>query len=969
MNKFAWVACWLLVAGTAAAKAPAAPSGLKVAALGVNAFQLDWKDRSSNEAGWEILVGVEPAAKLIRYTLLDTPGLRSHIVVTPELPGKKVSFAVRAYTKAGGKGSFSKPSATMTVTAPAKATFAAPGKFTATGEGDGRVRLRWKDLCSSETGYEVGMRPQGGEWRALGVLSVAKSYDLSIESLDPGQTYSFRLRGTKRKVVGTTTKDVFTPYSKVATATLVGFLAPTQLTAVSKGEPGVGISWRDRSAAESGYEVSVRAGGDFIVLGTVGANATEVPVIGGLPMDTDLQFRVRGFRDVGGVRTFSAYSNTAGVRSAPLKAPTGFSGTPEGETSVRLSWADNSARETNYQLFYSEEGDATETQLLLPGNSTSHLVTGLGAGRTHFFALRAVGARQQGQDLVLESASASTPVLSVAPIPGFRAPTDLAALSEGEAGVSLAWKNRSSLEQGTEIEWRRANGDFALLGSVATGISSVTPIGGLPLDEDLSFRVRAFRALLGQKEYSPYSNVATVKTAKLKPPINPAVSSIAERSAVFGWKDESTRELGYRVQYRVTGQLAFNDLYVPANSSSATVRGLEPGTSYDFRVSAYDATVESLSTAAVTATTLDGFIGDLDPPILWNVPFEKVLEVSDPDTLASIQVAGLPAGLSYDSATRTILGTPTEDGLAAVALEASFAGGHVSQSTLRLRIVRAPAAPVTAAAFDDCAVTVGGEARRALAGKFADPDTSAARRFTTSLGTFDIVLFDRAAPASVANFLAYIDAGRYAQTFFHRSVSSFVVQGGGYAETGGGFSKVATFPPLVNEPGISNLEGTVAFAKLPGDPDSATSEFFINLSDFNAPNLDNQNGGFSVFGRIAGTGMDLFRQVDGLPRGDYTVPIGGSSVALEDVPVNVTGTAPVTIDPATLVRVTAVSVPAFLTYGVASSNPAVADAVVSGGEVVVTGKAVGSAVVTVTATDLDGTSVSQDIAVTVSEPP
>jgi peptidyl-prolyl cis-trans isomerase A (cyclophilin A) len=136
----------------------------------------------------------------------------------------------------------------------------------------------------------------------------------------------------------------------------------------------------------------------------------------------------------------------------------------------------------------------------------------------------------------------------------------------------------------------------------------------------------------------------------------------------------------------------------------------------------------------------------------------------------------------------------------------------------------------------------------------------------TVLGEIEIELFDTAAPLTVANFMNYVNSGAYNNSFIHRSVPGFIIQGGSYTWNNGGVNAIAQNPPVVNEfdPNRSNVRGTIAMAKLSGDPNSATSGWFFNLAD-NSANLDSQNGGFTVFGRVIGNGMDVVDAIAALP--------------------------------------------------------------------------------------------------------
>jgi fibronectin-binding autotransporter adhesin len=144
------------------------------------------------------------------------------------------------------------------------------------------------------------------------------------------------------------------------------------------------------------------------------------------------------------------------------------------------------------------------------------------------------------------------------------------------------------------------------------------------------------------------------------------------------------------------------------------------------------------------------------------------------------------------------------------------------------------------------------------------------------INNYQVQLFDSQAPITVANFLLYVNNGKYSSTIIHRDVQDFVMQGGGFKETVNSqgvvtsLDPIATYGPIQNEfsPTRSNIRGTIAMAKLGGDPNSATSQWFVNISD-NSGNLDYQNGGFTVFGNVVGEGMKLVDGVDGLPTANF----------------------------------------------------------------------------------------------------
>jgi peptidyl-prolyl cis-trans isomerase A (cyclophilin A) len=144
--------------------------------------------------------------------------------------------------------------------------------------------------------------------------------------------------------------------------------------------------------------------------------------------------------------------------------------------------------------------------------------------------------------------------------------------------------------------------------------------------------------------------------------------------------------------------------------------------------------------------------------------------------------------------------------------------------------------------------------------------------FQTVMGDIEVNLYDNATPQTVANFLAYVNDGNYSASVFHRSDSGFIIQGGGFTfDMAIPLDEIEKRESVTNEPDFSNVRGTIAMAKLGGQPDSATSQWFFNLAD-NSGNLDSQNGGFTVFGQVTGSGMDVVDDIAALPTYDFGSP-------------------------------------------------------------------------------------------------
>ena len=146
-------------------------------------------------------------------------------------------------------------------------------------------------------------------------------------------------------------------------------------------------------------------------------------------------------------------------------------------------------------------------------------------------------------------------------------------------------------------------------------------------------------------------------------------------------------------------------------------------------------------------------------------------------------------------------------------------------------------------------------------------------RFDTSVGAFHVELLDDVAPNTVDNFLTYVNDGDYDNSIVHRSVPNFVVQGGGFYSD---LTAVPSDPPIAAEVQASNLRGSIAMART-SNPDSATSQWFINLKD-NSGNLDHQTGGFTVFGHVVESEMETVDRIAELDLINARGPFGSLPV-------------------------------------------------------------------------------------------
>jgi cyclophilin family peptidyl-prolyl cis-trans isomerase len=327
-------------------------------------------------------------------------------------------------------------------------------------------------------------------------------------------------------------------------------------------------------------------------------------------------------------------------------------------------------------------------------------------------------------------------------------------------------------------------------------------------------------------------------------------------------------------------------LFVQSNAVTAALPADISGASWSLAVSnlaggPYTLVVVAQDSSGQEGMVMENFTALIAPPVIISHPSSATVNIA---SAADFTVtASNAAGYQWELAGAGPIVGATNATLALDDVSASQSGSSYTV------VITAPDGE-TAVSAPAVLTVVPGTVLRVTISKFPDGSSS----------NFWVQLFDHDKPATVENFIHYITSGSFSNMFFDRDVTNFVLQGGDYVSTdrttnylSGGPVSTGTnrFPSQVDSefnvgPLIHNEFGTLAMALVSGESNSATSAFFFNLAD-NSSNLDNQDGGFTVFGRIL-SGTNILQYFNTL-----SAPSNGISDYFSDLtnlPVNFDGT-------------------------------------------------------------------------------
>jgi hypothetical protein len=439
---------------------PGAPAGLTATARSQTRIDLAWEDRSTSEQRFEIERKVDDGVYAPRATVGE--GLVAYEDTVEA--DHAYTYRVRA-ANLGGASEFSNEAGARTFL-PRK-----PLDLKATPVSSSRIDLAWKDDSSDETGFEIQRRRGGEAYRLAGTVADGIT-EFCVEGLLPSSQYTFQVRA--QGPIGPS------EWSNEASASTLGNgpAAPSDLTAEAIAGLRVRLTWVDNGEDEEEFQIERRTEGtEFTSLASVGPNSVVFT-------DSDLQPVTRYYYRVRAANTggFSAYTNVADAATlvAPPAEPSGLRISQVGETSLQLTWRDESANETGFRIERSQAAADFAELSVTAANAQSYADSGLTANTLYSYRIRATNA---GGD------SPYTAEVTARTLPA--APSAFAVEARLRDRLDLKWTDTNVAPAAHRLERLGADGiTFQLVAEVRAGLTSYAD-GGLAARTTYGYRLRA----------------------------------------------------------------------------------------------------------------------------------------------------------------------------------------------------------------------------------------------------------------------------------------------------------------------------------------------------------------------------------------------------------------------------------------------------------------------------------------------
>ncbi|SMP61713.1 fibronectin type III domain-containing protein [Anoxynatronum buryatiense] len=504
------------------AVAPAKPTNLEASQVGDNQVKLVWKDNATNETGYKIERKTgsgnysEIATVSANITNYTNTGLSNNTTYT---------YRVRAYN-AVGNSDYSNEAAVTIASVPAK-----PDELKITSTSTDRLTITWKDNSSNEKGFRIERKTGSGNFSEIATVS-ANATSYTNTGLSNNTTYTYRVRAYND--AGNSNYS-----NEVSGKTGVALTKPENLEASEVSTDRVTLAWKDKSDNEKGFIIERKTGsGSYSEVATVKSNTTSYTDTR-LSNNTTYTYRVQAYNDDGR----SEYSNELKVTTGltPEK-PTALSVTLVAANSIKIEWKDNSDNETGFKIERKIGNGSYSEVATVKSNTTTYTNTGLQNRTEYTYRVRAYN--ETGNSAFSNEISAVTGLVP-------EAPDQLTVTSEETYQISLAWRDRSSNEDGFILERKTSTGSFTKVATLSAN-TTVYIDRNLTGGQSYTYRIKAYN----NSGESPVSNevVARTKLETIVPPITEVVTRLAIGSS----------------QYQVNGQLRQMDA-VPVIYESRTL--------------------------------------------------------------------------------------------------------------------------------------------------------------------------------------------------------------------------------------------------------------------------------------------------------------------------------------------------------------------------------------------------------------
>ncbi len=532
-----------------------APTDLSATALSTSRIDLTWTDNATAETGYKVERSTSGGA----FTQIATLPANTVAYSNTNLTGG-TTFTYRVRASNGADNSpYSNTAAATTFPPPA-----APSNLITTAVSSSRIDVSWTDNSTNEIGFKVERTADGVNWLQVAIL-LANQTSFANTNLIANTTYSYRVRaydGPNNSA-----------YSNTASATTgAGPSAPSNLAATAVSSSRINLTWTDNANSEAGFKIERSTDGvSFTQIALMPANYTTYSNTN-LPAGTSYTYRVRAYEGP----NHSGYTNTASATTQPGPgAPSNLAATAVSSSRIDLTWTDNATNEAGFKVERATDGVTFVQVATLTANLVAWSDNVLSPGVTYTYRMRAY----EGPNHSAYSNTASATTAGAPPAPG-----NLAANAVTSSRIDIQWTDNSSSETGFKIERSTDGVNFT---QIATALANRVTYSstGLIANTAYTFRVRAYEGA----NNSAYSNAATATTL---PPPNAPSSATATPSGkgriIVTWTDNATNEGGFKVERSTDGVNFTQIAQLPANTTFYSNGGLTAGTTYFYRVRAYE---------------------------------------------------------------------------------------------------------------------------------------------------------------------------------------------------------------------------------------------------------------------------------------------------------------------------------------------------------------------------------------------